>query len=55
MNNCSHLYLISSIACQLSECLSKDELELLAADLKALGETREVVSVQNNMCNKNEL
>ena len=34
MNNCCNLYLLSSIACQLSECLTEDEIELLAANLK---------------------
>lgn len=50
MNNCAELYLLSTIACQISESLSKDELELLAADLKALGEMLEVISVRQAIC-----
>lgn len=50
MNNCTDLYFLSTIACQISECLSKDELELLAVDLKALGEMFEVISVRQSMC-----
>ena len=46
MKNCSNLYFLSTIACQLSECLTEQELELLAANLKALGEMLEVISVQ---------
>lgn len=36
-NNCSNLYLLSSIACQLFECLSQEELEILSTDLTTLG------------------
>lgn len=52
MNNCTDLYFLSTIACQISECLSKDELELLATDLKVLGEMLEVISIQQSMCKK---
>ena len=38
MNNCSNLFLLSTIACQLSECLSEEELNALAADLVVLGD-----------------
>ena len=54
MNNCSDLYFLSTIACQLSECLSENELELLAVNLRALGEMLEVISVQNAICEKSE-
>lgn len=37
-SNCQNLYILSSIACQLAECLDKEELEILSADLSALGE-----------------
>ncbi len=54
MNHCSGLYFLSTIACQLSECLTKEELELLAANLRALGEMLEVISVQNTICERTE-
>ena len=54
MNHCSDLYVLSTVACQLSECLSKEELELLAVNLRALGEMLEVISVQNTICEKSE-
>lgn len=38
MNNCSNLFLLSSIACKLSDCLSDDELAILSADLMTLGD-----------------
>lgn len=44
MNNCTDLYFLSTIACQLAQCLSEDELELLAANLKVLGEMLELIS-----------
>lgn len=36
-HNCSNLYFLSTLACQLSECIDETSLELLSADLTALG------------------
>ena len=47
MNDCSNLYFLSTIACQISQCLSQDEIELLASNLKVLGEMLELISVQH--------
>lgn len=38
MNNCNHLYLLSTIACRLADCLSKEELSIVAADLVVLSD-----------------
>lgn len=38
MKHCQNLYLLSTIACQLGECLSPEELSILAADLNVLGD-----------------
>ena len=38
MYNCQNLYLLSSLACQLSNCLNEKELEILAAELTVLGD-----------------
>lgn len=38
MNQCSNLYLLSTLACKLAECLDKDDLQILAADLTTLGD-----------------
>lgn len=35
--NCSNLYILSTLACQVSECLSEKELRRLSADLTTLG------------------
>lgn len=37
-NGCQNLFVLSAIAYKLSECLSKEELEALAASLTALGD-----------------
>lgn len=38
MNNCSNLLYLSAIACQLSECLSEEELAILSSDLVVLSD-----------------
>ncbi|MCM1244827.1 MAG: hypothetical protein NC293_04185 [Roseburia sp.] len=48
MNACSDLYFLSTIACQLSECLTKDEIEFLAINLKTLGEMLELISLKQS-------
>ena len=43
MNNCTNLYVLSTIACKLAECLNSDELNILSADLQTLGEMLESI------------
>lgn len=50
MKNCSNLYFLSTIACGLEDYLTKEELELLAANLKALGELLEVLLAHQTSC-----
>lgn len=50
MNNCTNLYFLSTIACQLSECLGKKELETLSADLITLGYMLESLLTHQSMC-----
>ena len=38
MDSCSNLFYLSTIACQLSECLSEKEIAKLAADLVVLSD-----------------
>lgn len=54
MNNCSNLFVLSAIACKLSECLSDDELGVLATDLNTLGDMLQGI-IANNAVNKNQL
>lgn len=52
MNNCSNLFLLSTIACQLSECLSEEELNALAADLVVLGDMLVNIISHQQPCTK---
>ncbi len=51
--NCTNLYFLSTIACQLAECLSEEELEILSADLTALGYMIESLLAHRNACKDN--
>lgn len=53
MNPCSNLYFLSAIACQLSECLSENELSILSADLSTLGDMLESVMARKSACEEN--
>lgn len=50
MNNCCNLYLLSTVACQLSECLTEKQLEELAADLEVLSDMLANILIRNNNC-----
>ena len=50
MTNCSNLYILSTIACELAHCLNQDELELLATDLVALGDMIQTIIVRDSLC-----
>ena len=49
-NNCTNLYFLSTIACQLTECLDEKELELLSADLTTLGYMIESLLAHQSVC-----
>ena len=48
--NCQNLYIISTIACQLAECLDREELEMLSADLTTLGYRIESLLAHQSAC-----
>ncbi|MCI6121447.1 DUF6774 domain-containing protein [Bariatricus sp. SGI.161] len=50
MNDCVDLYFLSTIACKLSECLSDDELSIMAASLTALGDMLAVITARRDSC-----
>lgn len=54
MNNCNDLYLLSTIACKLAECLTQDELSILATDLTALGDMLQVILARQAACSKED-
>ncbi|WP_408636160.1 DUF6774 domain-containing protein [Parablautia intestinalis] len=49
-SNCANLYYLSAIACQLAECLTENELEILSAELNALGYMIESLLAHQNVC-----
>ena len=52
MSNCTNLYALSTIACQLANCLSEEELAALSADLVVLGDMLANIIAQNIRCQK---
>ena len=52
-NNCSNLHLLSTIACQLSECLSREDLTILAADLTTLSDMLTSILARQNSLDTN--
>ncbi len=50
MPDCTNLYFLSAISCQLSECLSSDELEKLKSDLLVLGYMLENITARKDSC-----
>ncbi len=47
MNSCSNLYLLSSLACQISASLSNEDIAMLAADLVVLSDMLANILVYN--------
>lgn len=50
--SCSNLFILSALACQLSNCLTDDELAMLSADLMTLGDMLESIAVRKEICEK---
>ena len=49
-SSCQNLYILSSIACQLAECLDEEELEILSADLMTLADMIESLLAHQSAC-----
>ena len=49
MDPCADLYLLSAIACRLSECLSEEELAMLSTNLSALGDMLQVILTRRDI------
>lgn len=49
-SNCQNLYVLSTIACQLAECHSEEELEMISADLTTLGYMIESLLAHKSVC-----
>lgn len=50
MNSCNDVFLLSTIACKLSECLTEDELALLAINLTTLGDLLQTIATRQAIC-----
>ena len=50
MSDCNNLYILSTIACQLANCMSEEELVALSANLVVLGDMIVSIIAQNNRC-----
>lgn len=50
MQNCSNLFFLSALSCQLADCLSDDEIVILAADLVVLSDMLANVAARNSIC-----
>lgn len=54
MKNCSQLFYLSTLACQLAECLSKDELTLLSSDLVILSDMLAGILTRQSICEEKQ-
>lgn len=52
MQNCSNPYFLSTLACQLADCMSDDEIALLAADLVVLSDMLANITARNAVFQK---
>lgn len=54
MDNCSDLFLLSTLACKLSNCFDDKELAILSADLMTLGDMLASILVRKEACKPKE-
>lgn len=52
--NCINLYVLTTIACQISECLTEDEIAILSADLMTLGDMLAGILVRKSICDEDD-
>ena len=50
MANCQNLYVLSTIACRLAECMTEEELASLSADLVVLGDMLANLIAKDALC-----
>lgn len=51
MSSCCDILFISTLACQIADCLDDDELSLLAADTTLLSDALNAISVRRSVTN----
>ena len=50
MKNCVDLYWLSTIACKMAECITEEELAILAIELTTLGDMLSVIATKQAVC-----
>lgn len=50
MENCTDLFVLSSIACKISECLTDDELAILSINLTTLADMLQATLTKRAIC-----
>lgn len=54
MKNCSNLFFLSTLACQLADCLSEEETAILSADLVTLSDMLGSILARKDACDNTE-
>lgn len=54
MNPCCNVIFLATLACQIAECMTDDEITLLAADLVVLSDLLNDIVVRREICGKRE-
>lgn len=49
-NSCSNLFYLSAIACKIADCLTEEELTILAIDLTTLGDMLATIATRQAVC-----
>ena len=52
MKDCTDLYVLSTIACKIAECVTEEELALLAIKFTTLGDMLSVIVTRQAVCGK---
>lgn len=55
MSPCELVSFVTAVACSISKCCDKDDIELLGVVFTQLGDTLLTISVQNGKCNNTNL
>ena len=51
MGYCCDLLFITTLACQIADCLNENELTILAADIDVLSDSLSAIAVRRSICN----
>ena len=54
-SQCTNLFYLSALACKIADCLSEDELTILAIDLTTLGDMLATIATRQAICSSDDL